>query len=53
MMGEGLRLKANNGSDRREYEAPAVRVLGSLHELTLHTKIGHRCDVTCFHHGSH
>ena len=34
------------------YEAPAVVVLGSLHQLTLHMKAGHQCDVTCYHHGS-
>ena len=38
---------------RKTYEAPAVSVLGSLHALTLHTKVGHSCDVTCYHHGSH
>jgi hypothetical protein len=38
---------------RRTYEAPVVSVLGSLHALTLHTKVGHSCDVTCYHHGSH
>jgi hypothetical protein len=53
MMGEGFTLKANTGSGRREYEAPAVKVLGSLHALTLDSKIGHHCDVTCFHYGSH
>ena len=52
MMGEGLRLKTNTGGGRKEYEAPAVKVLGSLHALTLHSKFGHHCDVTCFHHGS-
>ena len=51
MTGGGVELKANAVS-KREYEAPAVKVLGTLHELTLHTKFGHHCDVTCFHHGS-
>ena len=37
---------------RKPYEAPAVTVLGTLHALTLDLKIGRRCDVTCFHHGS-
>ena len=36
----------------KPYEAPAVTVLGTLHALTLATKIGRRCDLTCFHHGS-
>lgn len=37
---------------RKPYEAPTVAVLGSLHALTLHTKLGNHCDVSCFHHGS-
>jgi hypothetical protein len=52
MMGEGFRLKADSGSGRREYEAPSVRVLGSLHELTLTVKYGKVCDITCFHQAS-
>ena len=50
--GEELYVKATNGDARRAYEAPVVRVLGSLHELTLSTKTGALCDVTCYHHGS-
>ena len=39
--------------DRKQpYKAPAIAVLGSLHQLTLDGKVGHLCDVTCFHHGS-
>ena len=45
-------MKTVNGKGRRPYEAPAVRVLGSLHELTLNVKTGALCDVTCYHHGS-
>ena len=37
---------------KRPYKAPAVSVLGSLHQLTLHTKTGAHCDITCYHHGS-
>jgi hypothetical protein len=51
MKGEG-RMKATNEERRKEYEAPTVVVLGSLHQLTLALKNGKRCDVTCFHHGS-
>ena len=50
--GEELNVKATESNDRKAYEAPAVRVLGSLHELTLNAKTGARCDVTCYHHGS-
>ena len=49
--GEELDVKAANGNGRRPYEAPVVRVLGSLYELTL-TKTGAHCDITCYHHGS-
>jgi hypothetical protein len=38
---------------RKVYQAPVVTVLGSLHQLTLDTKVGARCDVTCYHHASH
>ena len=37
---------------KKPYEAPKVVELGTLHELTLQTKSGGHCDVTCFHHGS-
>jgi hypothetical protein len=42
------------GTDKkkREYAAPSIVVLGSLHQLTLDTKIGAFCDVTCYHQGS-
>jgi hypothetical protein len=38
---------------RKAYEAPVIFVLGTLHELTLDTKVGAHCDITCYHHGSH
>lgn len=37
---------------KKPYQAPAVVTLGSLHQLTLDMKVGHACDVTCYHHGS-
>ena len=49
MGGEPVRGTENK---KREYHAPAVVVLGSLHQLTLHLKTGHVCDLTCYHHGS-
>jgi hypothetical protein len=36
----------------KPYQAPAIVVLGSLHQLTLDTKVGHVCDLTCYHQGS-
>jgi len=36
---------------KQAYEAPAMVVLGSLHELTL-AKSGSTCDITCYHQGS-
>ena len=38
---------------RKAYKAPVISVLGTLHELTLDTKVGAHCDITCYHHGSH
>ena len=46
-------MKVKAGSTRKAYEAPVVSVLGSLQALTLDTKIGSHCDLTCYHHGSH
>lgn len=37
---------------KKQYTAPALVTLGSLHQLTLQVKSGARCDVSCFHHGS-
>lgn len=37
---------------KKTYTAPAVVELGTLHGLTLDSKTGSNCDVTCFHHGS-
>lgn len=37
---------------RKPYEAPVLVQLGSLHGLTLQTKEGPLCDVSCFHSSS-
>jgi hypothetical protein len=34
---------------RKAYVAPVLVELGSLHGLTLQTKEGPVCDITCFH----
>lgn len=41
-----------NEKKKREYQAPVVVALGSLHQLTLETKNGAFCDLTCYHQGS-
>ena len=42
----------SKSAPKKPYETPALVVLGTLHELTLQSKTGDKCDVTCFHHGS-
>ena len=37
---------------KKPYEAPKLVELGSLHEVTLQTKVGPNCDINCFHNTS-
>lgn len=45
-------MRGSEKKAKRAYEAPAVVVLGSLHQLTLDAKLGSTCDITCYHQGS-
>lgn len=39
-------------STKKPYQSPKLVELGTLHGVTLDTKTGANCDLTCFHHGS-
>jgi hypothetical protein len=52
VVGETDAARGQDKKLKKEYKAPTVTVLGSLHQLTLDMKVGHVCDLTCYHHGS-